>query len=102
MSPQGVCHFPKSAWRVSQAAANAWSSVAAGALFYRSAAITRRRTSSPQNTASEVGTEPTDHRQVPRPEEAICSAVFAFSGLSAGVWSQAWISAGSGFSNHVR
>ena len=63
---------------------------------------TRRRTSSPQKMASEVGTELAAQRKSHFRRSASCSAVFAFNGLESGVSSQALISAGIGFSNHVR
>ena len=59
-------------------------------------------TSSPQNTASEVGTDATAQRRSHPRSSSICSASFAFSGSPAGAASQALISAGIGFSNHGR
>ena len=94
MSPHGVFQLPKSAASLSDAAASARSRCS------RSIALpctrqpivprfARRRRrwpiSSPQNTASDVGTD--DDRPARSPicaAAAICSASFAFSGLDAG------------------
>src|SRR5215467_12684364 len=57
---------------------------------------------SPQNTASDVGTESTPHRKSHFRRASMGSANFVFSGLSAGESSQALTKQGTGFSNHVR
>src|SRR5580704_3975263 len=66
MSPQGVFQLPKSACSLSEAAASDSRSCSGDTLLPRSPTATpplltsapnRRRTSSPQNTASDVGTE---------------------------------------------
>ena len=55
----------------------------------------RCQSSSPQNTASVVGTEATPQRKSQVRSSAICSASFALSGAPAGSASQAFTSGGT-------
>ena len=79
MSPHGVFQVPKSAVSLSEAAAS----------YCSTSSPPRRRASSAQKTASDVGMEFTPQRRSHFLSMAICSAVLAFSGLDAGVWSHA-------------
>ncbi len=72
ISPQGVRQLPKSAASLSEAADSDCSSCSPGALAIASSGDvpeprppppTRLRTSSPQNTASDVGIDVTDQRK---------------------------------------
>src|SRR5262249_37321458 len=84
ISPQGVFQLPKSAVSRADAAASAssfcagvalvGSSVSVVAPAGRGARATRRPTSSPQYTASEVGTDAVDQRRSQLRSWAICSA----------------------------
>ena len=96
MSPHGVFQLPKSLASLSDAVDNACSSRCGGV------SAPTRPICSPQYTASDVGTDVTDHRRSQRRSSAICSDIFAFSGLSAAVSSQALSNAGIASSNAGR
>src|SRR5690349_12636998 len=112
MAPQGVFHVPKSAVSLSDddssdssrrpalAFVPAYSSSDMPALL--ASAPARRCSSSPQNTAREVGTDSTPHRRSQLRSSRICSATFDFTGLEDGVSFQALSRAGIGLSNQGR
>src|ERR1700675_1555147 len=111
MSPHAVFQVPKSACSLSDAVASDSRSCSGVTLLGRSPTATppllasppnRRRTSSPQNTASEVGTEVALQRKSHLRRSAICSASFAFWGLVDEASSQALTRAGIVFSNQGR
>src|SRR5260370_22378116 len=109
ISPHGVFQLPNSAWSLSDAAASDCSICSAGTLLMSPTEVkgvllepSGRRISSPQNTASDVGTDVTDHRRSHVRRSAICSANFALKGLLAGVSSQALSNAWLGLSNPGR
>src|ERR1700680_3186360 len=104
MSPHGVFQLPKSLASLSDAAASAWTICWGAALWtvyssadtpaLRASAAIWRPISSPQYTASELGTEVVDHRKSHALSWPTCSDSFAFNGLDAGSASYALSTAG--------
>ena len=113
MSPHGVFQLPKSACEFIGRRGERLQQLLGGRacdrvvrrrrLRPRPPPASRRRISSPQKTASEVGTEIHRPAEIPLAQQVDLLGEFRLQRDSAsGAWSQALISAGSGFSNHVR
>src|ERR1700679_3692578 len=108
ISPHGVFQVPKSVVSLSDAADNDCRSCSAEVLvamyssterpdFFASPAACRR-TSSPQKTASDVGTEETLQRRFHVRSNSICSVSLDLGGAVAGVGSKAGARDGTVFS----